>query len=166
MWDIFEGVKVKLKNVKKINKFGIAIIIIIIAIIVIDQISKIIIQNVGNIDIEQNTYSISGADSNSAMMYIVTNLIIILIIARFMLSQNQFIDKILKVFLSFIIAGGISNLIDRIARGYVLEWISVSKIEWLPMFNIADIFVLVGWILVVGKFTYFTAKELRRKTEK
>ncbi len=155
-----------MKNVKKINKFGIAIIIIIIAIIVIDQISKIIIQNVGNIDIEQNTYSISGADSNSAMMYIVTNLIIILIIARFMLSQNQFIDKILKVFLSFIIAGGISNLIDRIARGYVLEWISVSKIEWLPMFNIADIFVLVGWILVVGKFTYFTAKELRRKTEK
>ena len=99
-------------------------------------------------------------------MYIVTNLIIIVIIARFMLSQNQFIDKILKVFLSFIIAGGISNLIDRIARGYVLEWISVSKIEWLPMFNIADVFVLVGWILVVGKFTYFTAKELMRKAEK
>ena len=155
-----------MKNVKKINKFDIAIISIIIAIIVIDQVSKIIVQNVGTINIEQNTYSTFSTDSNSAMMYIVTNLIIILIIARFMLSQNQFIDKILKVFLSFIIAGGISNLIDRIARGYVLEWISVSKIEWLPMFNIADIFVLVGWILVVGKFTYFTAKELRRKTEK
>lgn len=151
---------------KKINKFDIAIILIIIAIIVIDQISKIIIQNVGNISIEQNIYSTSGVDSNSSMMYIVTNLIIIVIIARFMLSQNQFIDKILKVFLSFIIAGGISNLIDRIARGYVLEWISVSKIGWLPMFNIADVFVLVGWILVVGKFTYFTAKELRRKAEK
>ena len=151
---------------KKINKFDIAIILIIIAIIVIDQISKIIIQNVGNINIEQNTYSTSGADSNSAKMYIVTNIIIIIIIARFMLSQNQFIDKILKVFLSFIIAGGISNLIDRIVRGYVLEWINISKIDWLPMFNIADILVLVGWILVVGKFTYFTAKELRKKTEK
>ena len=155
-----------MKNVKKINKVDIAIISIIIAIIVIDQISKIIIQKVGNINIEQNTYSISEEDPNSGMMYIVTNLIIIVIIARFMLSQNQFIDKILKVFLSFIIAGGISNLIDRIARGYVLEWINISKIDWLPMFNIADILVLVGWILVVGKFTYFTAKELRRKTEK
>ena len=141
---------------KKINKFDIAIIIIIITIIVIDQISKIIVQN---------TYSI-GTDSNSEMMYIVTNLIIIVLITRFMLSQNQFVDKILKVFLSFIVAGGISNLIDRIARGYVLEWINISRIEWLPMFNIADIFVLVGWILVVGKFTYFTAKELRRKAEK
>lgn len=155
-----------MKNVKKINKFDIAIISIIIAIIVIDQISKIIIQKVGNINIEQNTYSISEEDPNSGMMYIVTNLIIIVIIIRFMLSQNQFIDKVLKVFLSFIIAGGISNLIDRIVRGYVLEWINISKIDWLPMFNIADVLVLVGWILVVGKFTYFTAKELRRKTEK
>ena len=145
-----------MKNVKKISKFDIAIIIIIIAIIVIDQISKIIVQN---------TYSM-GTDSNSGMMYIVTNLIIIVLITRFMLSQNQFVDKILKVFLSFIIAGGISNLIDRIARGYVLEWINISRIEWLPMFNIADIFVLAGWILVVGKFTYFTAKELRQKVEK
>ena len=155
-----------MKNVKKINKFDIAIISIIIAIIVIDQISKIIIQKVGNINIEQNTYSISEEDPNSGMMYIVTNLIIIVIIIRFMLSQNQFIDKVLKVFLSFIIAGGISNLIDRIVRGYVLEWINISKIDWLPMFNIADILVLFGWILVVGKFTYSTAKELRRKTEK
>ena len=155
-----------MKNVKKINKFDIAIILIIIAIIVIDQVSKIIVQNVGNIIIEQNTYSTSSTDSNSAIMYIVTNLIIIVIIARFMLSQNQFIDKILKVFLSFIIAGGISNLIDRIVRGYVLEWINISKIDWLPMFNIADVLVLVGWILLVGKFTYFTAKELKRKTEK
>lgn len=141
-----------MKNVKKINKFDIAIIIIIIAIIVIDQISK---------NIVQNTYSM-GTESNSGMTYIVTNLIIIVLITRFMLSQNQFIDKILKVFLSFIVAGGISNLIDRIARGYVLEWINISRIEWLPMFNIADIFVLAGWILVVGKFTYFTAKELRK----
>ena len=145
-----------MKNVKKINKFDIAIIIIIIAIIVIDQISKIIVQN---------TYSM-GTDSNSGMTYIVTNLIIIVLITRFMLSQNQFVDKVLKVFLSFIVAGGISNLIDRIARGYVLEWINISRIEWLPMFNIADIFVLAGWILVVGKFTYFTAKELRQKVEK
>lgn len=141
---------------KKINKFDIAIIIIIIAIIVIDQISKIIVQN---------TYSMS-AELNSGMTYIVTNLIIIVLITRFMLSQNQFIDKILKIFLSFIVAGGISNLIDRIARGYVLEWINISRIEWLPMFNIADIFVLSGWILVVGKFTYFTAKELRQKVVK
>ena len=147
---------------KKINKMEIAIVIIVISIILIDQVTKIIVQSVGNINIEQNTNAAYGIGSNSTIMYIITNLVIIVIIVKFMLSQNQFIDKILKVFLSFIVAGGISNLIDRIARGYVLEWINISRIEWLPMFNIADIFVLAGWILVVGKFTYFTVKELRK----
>ena len=140
---------------KKLSKIEIAIIVIILAITIIDQISKIIVQNVSNINIEQN--------ADETMMYIITNLVIIVIITKFMLSQNQFIDSKLKIFLSFIIAGGISNIIDRIFRGYVLEWIKISNIGWLPTFNIADVFVLIGWILVVGKFAYFTAEEWKNK---
>ena len=140
---------------KKLSKIEIAIIVIILAIIIIDQISKIIVQNVSNINIEQS--------ADETMMYIITNLVIIVIITKFMLSQNQFIDSKLKIFLSFIIAGGISNIIDRIFRGYVLEWIKISNIGWLPTFNIADVFVLVGWILVVGNFAYFTAEEWKNK---
>ena len=147
------GGKSKVK--KKLNKIEIAIIIVILAIIIIDQISKIIVQNVSNINIEQN--------ADETMMYIITNLVIIVIITKFMLSQNQFIDSKLKIFLSFIIAGGISNIIDRIFRGYILEWIKIPNIGWLPKFNIADVFVLVGWILVVGNFAYFTAEEWKNK---
>ena len=142
---------------KKLSKIEIAIIVIILAITIIDQISKIIVQNVSNINIEQN--------ADETMMYIITNLVIIVIITKFMLSQNQFIDSKLKIFLSFIIAGGISNIIDRIFRGYVLEWIKIPNIGWLPTFNIADIFVLIGWILVVGNFAYFTAEEWKNKKE-
>ena len=140
---------------KKLSKIEIAIIVIILAIIIIDQISKIIVQNVSNINIEQN--------ADETMMYIITNLVIIVIITKFMLSQNQFIDSKLKIFLSFIIAGGISNIIDRIFRGYVLEWIKIPNIGWLPIFNIADVFVLIGWILVVGNFAYFTVEEWKNK---
>lgn len=140
---------------KKSNKIEIAIIFIILAIIIIDQILKIIVQNVSNINIEQN--------ADETMMYIITNLVIIVIIIKFMLSQNQFIDSKLKIFLSFIIAGGISNIIDKIFRGYVLEWIKISNIGWLPTFNIADAFVLIGWILLVGNFAYFTAEEWKNK---
>ena len=142
---------------KKLKKIEIAIIVIILAIIIIDQISKIIVQNISNINIEQN--------ADERMMHIITNLVIIVIITKFMLSQNQFIDNKLKIFLSFIIAGGISNIIDRIFRGYVLEWIKIPNIGWLPTFNIADVFVLAGWILVVGNFAYFTAEEWKNKKE-
>ena len=142
---------------KKLKKTEIAIIVIILAIIIIDQISKIIVQNISNINIEQN--------ADERMMYIIINLVIIVIITKFMLSQNQFIDSKLKIFLSFIIAGGISNIIDRIFRVYVLEWIKIPNIGWLPTFNIADVFVLAGWILVVGNFAYFTAEEWKNKKE-
>ena len=144
---------------KKLNKVEIAIIIIIIVIILVDQMSKIIIQNYGNIDIEQNTNGTEG--SNSIMMNIVTNIVIIVIVIKFMLSQNQFVDNKVKIFLSLIIAGGISNILDRIFRGYVLEWIKF--LNWLPRLNIADIFVLIGWILVVGNFAYFTAEEWKAR---
>lgn len=144
---------------KKLNKVEIAIIIIIIVIILVDQMSKIIIQNYGNIDIEQNTNGTDG--SNSIMMNIVTNIVIIVIVIKFMLSQNQFVDNKVKIFLSLIIAGGISNILDRIFRGYVLEWIKF--LNWLPRLNIADIFVLIGWILVVGNFAYFTAEEWKAR---
>ena len=144
---------------KKLNKVEIAIIIIIIVIILVDQISKIIMQNSGNINIEEDTNGTDG--SNSIMMNIVTNIVIIVIVIKFMLSQNQFVDNKVKIFLSLIIAGGISNILDRIFRGYVLEWIKF--LNWLPRLNIADIFVLIGWILVVGNFAYFTAEEWKAR---
>lgn len=151
---------------RKLGKIEIAIVVIIILIVLIDQITKIIVQNVGNINIEQNTNAAYGIDSNSTMMYIITNLVIIVIITKFMLSQNQFIDGKLKIFLSFIISGGISNIIDRIFRGYVLEWIKIENLNWLPVLNIADIFILIGWILVAGNFAYFSAEEWKNRKRK
>lgn len=151
---------------RKLGKIEIAIVVIIILIVLIDQITKIIVQNVGNINIEQNTNAVYGISSNSTMMYIITNLVIIVIITKFMLSQNQFMDGKLKIFLSFIISGGISNIIDRIFRGYVLEWIKIENLNWLPVLNIADIFILIGWILVAGNFAYFSAEEWKNRKRK
>lgn len=148
------------EKIKRLRKSEVAIILIIIAIILIDQISKIVVQNVGNIDVVQNTNPAYGIGSNSTFMYVITNLIIIAIIAKFMVSQNQFVDMKLKIFLSFIIAGGISNVIDRILRGYVVEWINF---KWCPVFNIADLIVLLGWILVAANLAGFTVKEWRLK---
>ena len=151
---------------RKLGKIEIAIVVIIILIVLIDQITKIIVQNVDNINIEQNTNAAYGIGSNSTIMYIITNLVIIVIITKFMLSQNQFIDGKLKIFLSFIISGGISNIIDRIFRGYVLEWIKIENLNWLPVLNIADIFILIGWILVAGNFAYFSAEEWKNRKRK
>ena len=42
-----------------------------------------------------------------------------------------------------IIGGGAGNLVDRVARGYVVDMIAAEFVDF-PVFNIADIFVTCG----------------------
>ncbi len=56
--------------------------------------------------------------------------------------------KLELVSLSFIIGGGIGNMIDRIFRGFVVDFIDVTCINFY-IFNVADSFVCVGAALLV-----------------
>ena len=56
--------------------------------------------------------------------------------------------KLELVSLSFIIGGGIGNMIDRIFRGFVVDFIDVTCIDFF-VFNVADSFVCVGAGLLI-----------------
>lgn len=170
-----EDKKYLAKKQKKLTKEQILLIFIIVVIILVDQIVKIWIQNereisiisgMLNFKISENNKAAYGIGSNSTIMYILTNIIILSIILKFITTQNEFVDRKLKIFLSFIIAGGISNVIDKIVRGYVTEFIDFGQVVNLPVFNIADLFVLIGWIAIAAIFAGFTVKEWRDKKTK
>ncbi len=157
---------------KKLNKEAILLMAIIVLIIIIDQSLKIWIQNVGEINIipgilnfkvSENRSSAYGIGSNSTIMYVATNIVILGVIFKFITTQNQFVDKKLKIFLSFILAGGISNVIDKVIRGYVTEFIDFGQVTNLPVWNVADIVVLIGWVAIAAIFASFTVKEWRSK---
>lgn len=57
-----------------------------------------------------------------------------------------------------IISGGLSNLIDRLSRGYVVDYIDINQIFNYPVFNIADICVVIGVILLIGCIIVQTIK--------
>lgn len=148
------------------------ILIFIFILILIDQISKfiafknndfIVINGVLKFKIFNDVSGCYGVNTNSTIMYILTNLIVAIIAFQFITSQNQFVDKKIKVFLSLIIAGGISNCIDRVFRGYVLEFIDFTDFLNVPILNLADIFILIGWITMAAIFASFTAKELKNR---
>ena len=64
--------------------------------------------------------------------------------------------------LILILAGGFSNLIDRIFRGYVVDFIDVNEIINFPMFNLADILIFTGCALF-AIFLIFTGDVYGRK---
>lgn len=63
-------------------------------------------------------------------------------------------DKWIVYSLSLIIAGGIGNLIDRVFRGFVVDYIYVKIIDF-PVFNLADICVCVGCFALVFYIAFF-----------
>lgn len=55
-----------------------------------------------------------------------------------------------------VIAGGLGNLIDRAAHGYVVDflWVGIPNVIGTNIFNIADIAIMIGVItLIVAHFT-------------
>lgn len=52
--------------------------------------------------------------------------------------------------LALVLAGGVGNLIDRVARGFVVDYFDFSALFGFPVFNFADCCVVVGTILIIG----------------
>lgn len=147
----------------KKNKIVILIINLTIFLILIDQISKVIIQYkykepIGNdiigITLVENTGMAFGMNDGNTKNIILTSLILLIII-NFIRNQKNRIDKKTAIAISLILAGGISNLIDRIIRGGILDFI---KIKNFAIFNIADIYIFVGWILLIVFLIKFNKK--------
>ncbi len=163
---------IKKKDSKLIKKIYIMLAVIIFVIVIIDQVTKIIAININyaniipdflNFHVAENRSGTYGIGSSSTFSYVLTNLIVVAVLLKFITSQNEFIDIKLRVFLSFIIAGGISNTIDRIFRGFVVEFIDFAV---LPVINIADIFIIIGWLSFVAIFAAFSVNEMRTNKEK
>ena len=72
----------------------------------------------------------------------------------FMVYKRKTLKKFEVIFISMIIAGGIGNLIDRVRMKEVVDYISFKLIDF-PVFNFADICVVVGEILLVVYIFFF-----------
>ncbi len=53
-----------------------------------------------------------------------------------------------------VVAGGVGNLIDRVFRGYVVDFLQTDFMDF-PIFNVADCFVVVGAVLLFVYFVFF-----------
>ncbi|KKQ33452.1 MAG: Lipoprotein signal peptidase [candidate division TM6 bacterium GW2011_GWF2_37_49] len=80
-----------------------------------------------------------------SLYFILTCFIILVISGFFIYSIIQHLNRIEVYFESLVIGGAISNVIDRINHGYVVDFIDlhIYSLHW-PTFNVADIFIVVG----------------------
>ena len=144
------------------------IIISILVLILIDQITKLIISmtdstiffidGIIHFTFTKNTGGAFSLAQNNLLGIIITNVIILGIVTHFMITQFNKMDKITKFCGSLILAGGISNLLDRLIRGYVVDFIDITPILNFPIFNTADIYIVIGWAVFVALTIKYTVK--------
>jgi signal peptidase II len=73
-------------------------------------------------------------------------MVVFLLILLWLLFQRGTRHSLMIVGLIFSIAGGVSNLVDRVSLGFVRDFIALAP--WLPIFNVADVFVVGGVLLI------------------
>ena len=59
-------------------------------------------------------------------------------------------ERLMKISLSLILAGAMGNLIDRLFRGHVIDFLDFYVKDWhWPSFNVADSCITVGAFLLI-----------------
>ena len=155
---------------KKIGeyRFGCCFVFLGIILVLFDQIIKLLIENSMNLNESfvavlgilritylQNYGAAFSIMSGQTLLLILAALIIIVALIGFII-RKKIKDLIYLISINMIISGGISNLIDRIFRGYVVDYLDTIfwPMEDFAVFNFADCLVVVGCAILMSKIIY------------
>lgn len=99
-------------------------------------------------------------EGKTVLLIVIAAIAIFLVL--FLIASGRFKLKFEVVMLSFIMAGGIGNLIDRIKYKEVIDYIRTDFLDF-PIFNFADICVVVGAIGFCISYLFIETIKNRKK---
>ena len=131
--------------------------------LVIDQIIKIVIRysineyqeikvikNFFSITYVQNTGAAFSIMKDATILLILLSIIFIILLNNYIKKQESNFTKIDIISYGLIMGGVYGNLIDRIIDRKVTDYLSFNIFNYsFPIFNFADICIVIGAILIV-----------------
>ena len=152
-----------------------ALLVLIVGVITaLDQITKaLVVANIpigGYVEAIPGLFHLTHIHNTGAAFSILTGqrTFFLIITALFLLivvfcAVKQILPKPYLLILTVITGGAIGNLIDRLFYGYVVDMIAVDFMNF-AIFNVADIFVTCGAIVLVI-YTLFFDREPKKEAE-
>lgn len=111
-----------------------------------------IIKDIIHLTYVENRGIAFGMFSGRRMVFIIVSLLVLVILGVLIIkTKKELRTKWMKTGVALIFSGAIGNLIERIYKGYVVDFIDFKIINF-PVFNIADIAVCTGAALLVIHF--------------
>ena len=143
---------------------------------VIDQISKFaalkylkplgsvgFIKGIMNLTFVENRGAAFGMLNGARWFFVIITIAVtaaVLVYIKKYMPKSREYDYV-KVSLALILAGAWGNVIDRLFRGYVVDYFEAIFIKW-PVFNVADIYVVCGTILLAIMFIFVIKDEPKK----
>ena len=153
------------------NKFNLTLFFLFLTLVILDQFTKALVINFFNLydsvallPMINLTFVVNygfafGLLNNPSLNQILVSLVILAIIIYFLYLLIKTQDKIFQLTLTLILAGALGNFIDRIFRGFVIDFIDIyiGKYHW-PAFNIADSCITVGFVILMMNILFLNKK--------
>lgn len=147
-------------------------IIVIILGFILDRISKIYAINnfidnpyggsILNFTYLENRGAAFGILQNNRLFFIMLTMTVVGYLIYYFIKHYKTNTSLLNIAITFIITGAVGNFYDRLIKTYVVDFIEFSFINF-PVFNVADIFVTVGSILIIIYLLFFEEGEKKNE---
>ena len=94
----------------------------------------------------ENTGAAWGSFSGNISLLSIISIFVFILLLKYVLSEK--LNNFKVFYYGLLFAGIIGNLIDRLALGYVTDFLNFYIFSYdYPVFNLADIFIVVGVLL-------------------
>lgn len=121
--------------------------------------STVLVDKVLNLTYIHNKGAVFGFFENQRWLLLSFSAIILAVCIG-LLIKKAFKSRMMYWAICLVLAGGVGNMIDRIFRGYVVDFIDVQFMDFY-IFNIADCCVVIGVLLILIYFIVDTIRDYR-----
>ena len=131
------------------------------AVVLLDQGSKLLVvkylKEIGDYPLIEGVFHFTYVENRGAAfgmladnrwVFMIFSSVAVILIAVVLIIYRKSIKPMLGITLAAICGGGIGNMIDRVANGFVVDFLNFELIDF-AVFNVADSFITVGAILMI-----------------
>jgi len=146
-------------------------IVLIIAAIIVDQVTKHLVPVGAHIEIIKGFFYITYCENRGAAFsilqdfrwgFVILTIVAVAAMIRVMVTHKH---ALARLSLSLLIGGALGNLIDRLFRGYVIDFFDFYPFGYdFAIFNVADVCITVGVALLLVYIIFFYKEPLAGKT--
>lgn len=149
-------------------------ILIFVLLVAVDQITKFFavdrLKELVSVRIIEGFFSLTYVENRGAafgmlqggkwIFLAITAVVLVLIIIYYAKHKRTKENLWLRIALTMVAAGAVGNAADRLIRGFVVDFFDFNIFGYdFPVFNFADILVVVGTILLAGGIIFLDDKQ-------